>query len=88
MESLRCMGGRGSSKWVFMSPVVRVRTGWCQAVSLPSVHLAWTLCFALWLSVPWESFWKVTQNSMAILPSVLELDLGAGGSWWLVCSGK
>lgn len=35
-----------------------------------------------------EMFWKVTQNRMAILPSVLELDLGQGalGGWSLVGS--
>lgn len=35
----------------------------------------------------WGSFWKVIQDKMAILPSTLELDLGAGGNlcpnlWW------
>lgn len=53
---------------------------------LGSCCLDTLLC--LWLSVPWKSFWKVTQNRMAMLPSVLELDLGAGGTWWLVSSGK
>lgn len=44
----------------------------------PLSHLVWTPRFALWLAVPGEVFGKVTQDKMAILPSALELDLGAG----------
>lgn len=70
--------GAVSSKWALLP--VGVRTGWCHTIPLLSPPSGWDTLICPMAVCFWESFWKVTQDKMAILPFAWSWICGQGAT--------